>query len=181
MAKRQSYPDWLKEEFGGLIETLALSDAQKRFLRSRWLDQVAWMEGKASETQRRYYQLRLTTVIGAVVVPALVSLEALGGGLGEVTKVASVVISLIVAVSAAIEQFFDFGGRWQHYRQTVERLKTEGWSFFQLSGRYHVEGATHSATYPAFAERVEEIIQSDVEVFVTEIAGEKERQQAGKG
>ena len=32
--------------------------------------------------------------------------------------------------------FFDFGGRWQHYRRTVEQLKTEGWSFLQLSGRY---------------------------------------------
>lgn len=180
MAK-QSYSEWLKEEFGGLIDTLALGDMQKRFLRSRWLDQVAWMEAKAAEAQRRYYRLRLTTVVGAVLVPVLVSLETLAGGFGDAARAGGVIASLVVAVSAAIEQFFGFGGRWQHYRQTVERLKSEGWFFFQLAGRYGTDGASHAAAYPAFAERVEEIVQSDVEVFVTEVAAERERHGRGKG
>ena len=180
MAK-QTYPDWLKGELGALIDALALTEMQKHFLRSRWLDQVAWMEAKASEAQRRYYRLRLTTVIGAVLVPALVSLETLAGGLGDAARVASVLISLVVAVTAAIEQFLHFGERWQHYRQTVERLKTEGWFFFQLTGRYSADGATHTALYPAFAQRVEEIIQGDVQVFMTEVAGEGERQGEGTG
>lgn len=173
-----SYPELLRDELGGFIGGLALSDMQKRFLRGRWLDQVAWMEGKAAEAQRRYYWLRLTTVIGAVMVPALVSLQTLDTELGRGAQALSVLVSLIVAVSAAIEQFFDFGGRWQHYRRTVEQLKTEGWSFLQLSGRY-ADVATHALAYPAFADRVEHIIQSDVEVFVTELAVKDERDQPG--
>jgi hypothetical protein len=117
-------------------------------------------------------------VIGAVMVPALVSLQTIDTDLGSVAQTLSVLVSLVVAVSAAIEQFFDFGGRWQHYRQTVEQLKTEGWSFLQLSGRY-ADVATHALAYPAFADRVEHIIQSDVEVFVTELAVKAEREPGG--
>jgi hypothetical protein len=168
----------LRDELGGYVDGLALGDMQKRFLRGRWLDQVAWMEGKAAQAQQRYYRLRLATVIGAVMVPALVSLQTLDTDLGSIAQTLSVLVSLVVAVSAAIEQFFDFGGRWQHYRRTVEQLKTEGWSYMQLSGRY-ADVTTHAQGYATFADRVEHIIQSDVEVFVTELAVKDERDQPG--
>jgi hypothetical protein len=71
-----------------------------------------------------------------------------------------VLVSLVVAVSAAVEHFFHFGRRWQQYRQTVERLKPAGWCFFRLAGRYGADGASHGDAYPPFAERVEDIIQS---------------------
>ena len=96
-----------------------------------------------------------------MMVPALVSLQTLDTDLGSLAQTLSVLVSLVVAVSAAIEQFFDFGGRWQHYRRTVEQLKTEGWSFMQLSGRY-ADAATHAQAYTTFADRVEHIIQSDI-------------------
>ena len=69
------YCERLKAEMSSLIDTLDLSDLQKRFLRSRWLDQVVWMEDKTAEAQKRYYLLRLTSIVGGVIVPALVSLD----------------------------------------------------------------------------------------------------------
>ena len=45
------YADWMRAEFGDLIDALDLDEMQKRFLRSRWLDQVIWLEGKAAQTQ----------------------------------------------------------------------------------------------------------------------------------
>jgi hypothetical protein len=175
-----TYPDWLREEFGGLIDALDLGDMQKRFLRSRWLDQVVWLEGKAAQAQRRYYRLRVTTVVGAVIVPALVSLQALGDTAGDVTQVAAIVISLVVAICAAIEQFFHFGERWQHYRSTVERLKSEGWLYFERSGDYARDGATPAALFPSFAARVEELLQAEVGVFVTEVTAERAKDASGE-
>jgi hypothetical protein len=170
MTRADAYPQWLREEFGAMIEELALPTLHKRFLTSRWLDQVAWMEGKADEARRRYYRLRLTTVVGAVIVPTLVSVQGVSGDFDVAVRVATVVLSLIVAVSAAIEQFFHFGERWQHYRQTVERLKAEGWLFLQLSGHYVcANGAGHAGAYPAFVQRVEEILRSDVDRYVSEV------------
>ena len=176
-----SYNQWLQQELGAVIDATDLSELQKRCLCSRWLDAVMWMEGKCQQSQRRYYGLRLVIIIGGVIIPALVSLN-LGGEAGVYIRWATFALSLTVAISAAVEGFFRFGERWRHYRPIVERLKIEGWQFFQLSGPYAQSG-THRAVYPAFAARVEEIIQSDVETYVTEIVREKQEPtgEAGTG
>jgi hypothetical protein len=62
--RRDNYGSWLCGEFGAIIDALDLDAQRKRFLRSRWLDQVVWLEKKAGEAQRRYYRLRTTTVVG---------------------------------------------------------------------------------------------------------------------
>jgi hypothetical protein len=176
MAK-DTYSDWLKGEFGNLIDGLELSPMQKRFLTSRWLDQVVWMEGRAGMAQRRYYRLRMITVAGAIIVPALVSLTTLDDWPGQAAQVMLWIVSLVVAVSAAIEGFFQFGQRWRNYRGTVERLKMEGWLYLQSAGPY--AGASHGESYGAFAARVEELIQSDVDVYLTEVAAERQKQEEG--
>ena len=173
--RKETYSDWLKAEFGGLIDELDLQPAQKRFLRSRWLDQVTWLEEKANGARQRYYALRLTTVVGAVLVPALVTVNTTTSSLDVAARVATWIVSLVVAISAAVEQFFRFGERWRHYRQSAELLKAEGWLFLQLGGAYGLNGATHDRIYPAFATRVEELIKSDVDVYVTKVAVERER------
>jgi hypothetical protein len=171
MAAADGYSKWLQEEFGGLIDELELSELQRRYLRSRWLDQVAWMERKASTCQRRYYQARLITVVGAVIVPALVGLQSLNGDLADVVTGLTIAISLVVAIAAALEQFFRFGERWHHYRRTVETLKSEGWLFFELTGPYAV--GRHAEAFDQFAGRVEQILASDVDAFVTQVTAEQ--------
>ncbi len=71
MPARNPYREWLKQDMGSLIDQLDITDLQKHFLHSRWLDQVLWMEGKSDSAQKSYYLLRLTAIIGGVIVPAL--------------------------------------------------------------------------------------------------------------
>jgi hypothetical protein len=68
----------VEAQFGPIIDRLALEPLQRDFLRSRWLDQVKWMEGRAKSCQRWYYWLRLVTIAGGVVIPALVGLDIAG-------------------------------------------------------------------------------------------------------
>ena len=77
-----SYSNWLKKDMGQMVEMIKIDDLQKHYIMSRWLDQVIWMEGKATQARDRYYRLRLTTIVGGVTVPALVGLNALGGDAG---------------------------------------------------------------------------------------------------
>lgn len=181
-AKKDPYLEGLKDEFEALIESLRLDSEQKRFVRSRWLDQVIWMSGRANQARDRYYRLRFTTVTLAVIIPGLVSLTAIDGDWGRwstALKLVTLGMTTTVAVCAAIEEFFHFGERWRTYRRTVERLKTEGWLYFELSGPYHAEGATQETAFPSFVQRVEEIIQSDVQVYLTEVTVEKEQKRQG--
>ena len=171
MAHKTSYEDWLQQDLGSLIDALNLSDLQKRFLRSRWLEQVIWMEKRASTARNRYYALRMGTIIGGVTVPALVSLN-LGWGVEQVAKWLAFAISLLVALCAAVEEFFHHGERWRHYRRTVESLKTAGWQFFQLTGPYRAYDS-HADAYREFAAHVEEIMQQDVDLYVRTVVQEK--------
>ena len=129
------------------------------------------MEGKANNVRNWHYSLRLTAIVGGVIIPALVSLSVVGQ-IATAIKWGTFGLSLLVAISVAVEEFFHYGERWRHYRRTVECLKIEGWQFFQLSGPYQSHHS-HANGYPIFAGRVESIIQRDVEVYITEVVQEK--------
>ncbi len=190
--ERSSYEKSLKDNWGQLIDVLDLDPLHKLSLRSRWLDQVLWMGKKASQCQRWHYILRLIAIIGGVIVPALIGLNVAQGqniagnqsvdgsqfaaGLIYPTTFG---LSMIVAISVATEEFFHFGERWRHYRSAVEQLKIEGWQFFQLAGPYQ-DFKNHTDAYPSFATRTESIFQQEVDVYITEIAKERKKEQEAK-
>ncbi len=175
MPRKPSYREWLKQDLDGLIDALDLPDLQKHFLRSRWLDQVIWIESTADRNRVGYYGFRLTAIIGGVIVPALVSLNVSSELGSAVVHWATVGLSLLVAISVAVEEFFHFGERWRHYRRAAELLKSEGWQFFQKSGRYQAY-ERHEQAYPLFAAQVEVIAQQEVEVYITDVVREKQPQ-----
>jgi hypothetical protein len=180
MARKNEYREWLKQDLGGLIDQIKeLDDLQKHFLRSRWLDQVLWMEGRADHARNRYYLFRLTTIILGVIIPVLVGLN-IEGPIGAILRYGIVVLGLLVAITASLEEFFRYGERWRHYRQNVEWLKIEGWRFFQLSDPYR-KLKTHAEAYPVFTDRIEDIIRRDVNVYVSEIVRSKEEKEEEKG
>jgi hypothetical protein len=172
MASKASYRQRLKKDLEGVISSLDLRPPEKLFLRLRWLDQVMWMEETADAARNRYYTLRLTTIIGGVIVPALISLH-LKGHKGAVVAAIAVAISLVVALSAAVEEFFHYGERWRHYRRTVELLKEEGWQFFQSSGPYRASHKDPDRAYAAFAGRVESLLKADVNAYIKQVVQDK--------
>lgn len=160
--KSQSYD--LRRDMSELIEQLELTPLQKQFMKSRWLDQVMWLEGKSKKCQNRYYRLRMVTIIGGVIVPALVSINI---GASEIQVIFGWIafgLSQAVAISAAVEEFFHYGELYRQYRNTAEVMKMEGWYFLQLSGRYR-DFTNHEEAYSTFAETVEQTIEQDLEGF----------------
>jgi len=167
---KDPYKEWLKEDFGKIFAMLKLEELQTHFLRSRWLDQVLWMESKAAKARNRYYALKVITIIGGVLLPALVTLNnADDPDIRKYVYWSTFILSLLVSTTASIEGFFLYGDQWRNYRRSVESLKTLGWQYFQLSGPY-LSYPNHTEAFNAFAAQVEEVIQRDVEVYATQIA-----------
>ena len=161
--------EWLRTDLGKLVQSFQLGEDRRHFISSRWLENVVWMESAAQQARTRYFALRLTTIIGAVIVPALVSINAVGGSKAAITWI-TFVVSLVVALSAAVEGFFRFGDRWRHYRSLVEELKTEGWSYHELNGPYAADGATHESAFPSFVERVNALLARETQTYISDIA-----------
>lgn len=164
----------MRTELEQLIASITLPELNKQFMQARWLEQVLWMERKALDAMWWYRVLRLTTIIGGVIVPALVGLS-LSGEWEMPTKVLTFVISLVVALSAAVDGFYRYGERWRHYRSMVEALKSEGWQFLQLSGTY--ANHNHEQAYPTFAARVEELSREEVRQYMTQVARDKKEEE----
>jgi hypothetical protein len=172
----QVYDAQMKTDVASLIDGLLLDDFQKRVLKGRWLDQVEWLGKRSRETRDHYYRLRVIAIVGGILTPILVSVGQIDkwGWMGWVATA----VGAVVAVAVAIEGFFRYGDRWRNYRGSCELLKSEGWSFFQLTGPYG-RFKTHADAYERFAGRVENIIQADVQTYITEIVAERDQQAGG--
>lgn len=173
-----SYSDRFKRDMSDIIDQLDLSEFQKKSMKSRWLDQLNWLSGKAKHSQKWYYRLRLTTIVGGVVIPALVSLNITDSKTREYAIWFTFGVSQMVAISAAIDEFFHYGDLRIQYRKTAEALKAEGWQFFQLTGPYQ-DVSSHNQAYVQFSGRVESIIQNDVQGF-TELLKQKQEEEKQK-
>ncbi len=171
-----------------LLETLELSEFQKQLLRDRWLNQLGWMSRQATKARKRFLWLRMPVVIGGVAIPGLVTI-LLSAGTTDTTiewlfnlptwvvRFVTFAVSLGVAILAALEEVLNFGERWRHYRRTAELLKTLGWQFMMLSGGFRRYGS-HAAAFVPFTERVEDVLNEDVEGYLGQIAaatGERTR------
>jgi hypothetical protein len=174
-------PVWLRRDFTRLIDSLSLSSSEKDFLRLRWLEYVIWMESAAQRTRFRYYALRCIIAVGAVIVPALVSLNVIGSAKTAILWV-TFAVSLVVGISAALDGFFHLGDRWRHYRARVEELKAEGWDYFQLAGQY-ADAHDHHQAFSAFESNVQALLAQEVKEFIADIArapGGGETQKPGE-
>ena len=171
-------PAWLRADFTRLIDSLSLSPSEEHFLQSRWLEYLIWMESAAQRTRIRYYTLRCIIAVGAVIVPALVSLNVVGAAKTAILWV-TFAVSLVVGISAALDGFFHLGDRWRHYRARVEELKAEGWDYFQLAGQY-ADAHDHREAFPAFETNVQRLLAQEVKEFIAEIASTAEGGQTQK-
>lgn len=146
-----------------LIEELSLDPLHVKFLRYRWLAYVTWLDRQARRSYILHRFLRTLIVIGGVLTPALVSLN-----LGEDTRTTimwpTFAVGVVVAVSVALDELFQFGDNWTHYRRIAEMLKSEGWRFFQRSEPYR-RYSSHQEAFPRFADRVEAIVQQEVDTY----------------
>lgn len=168
MANKNDYRQYLKQTLSGLVDQLEISDLRKEFIKNRWLDQLLWLEGKATKEQKSHYTLRLITIIGGVLVPAIVGFQKGEAQWQEIAGWTAFALSQAVAVSAALEEFFGHGEKYRHYRNTAEALKIEGWQYLQMTGPYLVF-ENHADAFPAFAERVEQYIRQDVQGFMAQL------------
>lgn len=168
----------------GIIEKIELDEMEKDLMCYRWLVRVENMEKDARKSKIRHHIFKMIVIVGSAIVPVLVSLNNPPSAQDPLNSqtllyLATLLISMIVSISAGVHEFFRYGDRWRHYRGTVENLKSEGWHFIQQTGRYRTMGS-HEKAYKRFAERVENILAKERERFMTDIAKEKTNEGQGE-
>ena len=68
----------------------------------------------------------------------------------------------MVTASNGFLQLFSLDKNYFEYALTTEQLKTEGWQYFQLKGKYE-DDESHQKAYKAFSKSIENIKRKQVE------------------
>ena len=160
-----------------------LSDQKlNEYINARWLKYVEWWDSRASKAKWKYFALRSAVVIGGALIPALVGLRELAqfADVAWMFAVASIVVSLVVAICASLEGLFGWGDIWREKRMAAELIKSEGFSFLQLAGGY-AQFKTHQEAYKLFAQSVEDMIRHEIKDYIVAVSPKPETTSGSPG
>ena len=156
-------------KISNVIDSLILpDDTNKEIIRLRFVDEVEYYEKKRDSTKRYYNIFRFIVTVGSILLPAILSIgqmdpTKLPKNFGEITYWSSWSISLMVTISNGFLQLFSLDKNYFNYSLVVEQLKTEGWQFFGLSGKYDDHDTHNKKSYKEFCKAVESIKRKQVE------------------
>jgi hypothetical protein len=166
--KNTGYNDSYADQVSEIIDTLELdSDTDRSILKSRFLSEVVSYEKRKIHTKKYYDRFRFIVTVGSILLPAILSLgqmdpTKLPKHFDQIIYWSSWTISLSVTASNGFLQLFSLDKNYFEYALTTEQLKTEGWQFFQLSGKYE-DDESHKAAYKDFSKSIENIKRKQVE------------------
>jgi len=162
------YNDSYANQVNEIINTLELdSETDRSILKSRFLSEVVKYEERKLYTKKYYDRFRFTVTVGSIILPAILSLgqmdpTKLPKNFDQIVYWSSWSISLMVTASNGFLQLFSLDKNYFEYALTTEQLKTEGWQYFQLSGKYE-DDKSHQEAYKDFSKSIENIKRKQVE------------------
>jgi len=155
-------------ELTRLIRALpGLTPVQIRILEMRFISLIHEYEVRAKYIDILFHFSRGFISLGSVAVPALLSIQSPTSsnsiGLYWVTWT----ISLMVTIFHNFLTLFRFDKKFFGIHNTLERLKSEGWQYLELSGRYsgHYghKSPTHENQFTYFVHIIEKIRLRQIE------------------
>lgn len=156
------------EELAKLFRSIAsLTPLQIRILEVRYLSIIKEYERRILYNDCLYHASRTVVSLGSVVVPALLSIQSPTGVNSIGLYWTTWTISFLVTVCHNCNNIFRFDKKFFGLHSTLERLKSEGWQYLELSGHYsghhgHV-APTHLNQYVYFVNSIERIKNKQVE------------------
>lgn len=160
------------------LEKTKLDDLRKILFQLRFIEVLKTFERRAVRLAWFFHILRILISVGSLIVPALLSIQY--SDTSASTSIqdpqsfayeiywATWVISLLVTTSNGIVSVFKIDKKYYFVHTTMEQLRSEGWQYLELSGRYsgfHTPGVvpTHENQFVYFCHAVEKIKMHQVE------------------
>ena len=161
-----------------LADLTTLSPLQKKVLEQRYILLLFEFERRAFFYSVIFHTCRIFVTIGSLIVPALLSIQYT-----DTTTSASMsnpadfayriywatwVVSLLVTTSNGIFTLFKVDKKYYLLHSTLEQLRSEGWQYLELSGRFSgfytpKEKPTHINQFLFFCHRIEKIKMHQVQ------------------
>ena len=163
--QRSTYYDRVNEIINKLV--LKNSPSDNEIIKNRFLYEVMNYEYKRDSINKYYNGLRFVMTIGSILLPAILSIgqmdpAKLPRNFDTITYWTSWSLSLTITACNGFLQLFSLDKNYIAYSLVVEQLKTEGWQYFQLSGKYE-NAQNHGQAFKQFCKSVEGVKRKQIE------------------
>ncbi|MBE9032993.1 DUF4231 domain-containing protein [filamentous cyanobacterium LEGE 11480] len=140
----------LTQELNRTIDHLPIPASQKSEFKRQWIERLATIESEAMRMKQLHQSVALLDITFGGCIPILVIIDT---DLITFSPLSMMIIMLLlsglVILGIALEQWSTFKQSWHLHRRSAERIKTHSWQFITLSGEYST-CQTHSEAYPTF-------------------------------
>ena len=169
------------ERVNNIIDGLKLkNDYDTEIIKNRFLYEVLLYEEKRDKTKKYYNSFRFIVTLGSLFLPAILSIgqmdpSKLPKNFDTISYWSAWTISLTVTACNGFLQLFSLDKNYFTYSIVTEQLKTEGWQYLQLSGKYE-DSPSHEAAFKSFCKSIENIKRKQIEQeFSGGKAGDKKK------
>jgi hypothetical protein len=174
--------DWLccteykdRGNFRVIIEELDLSIIQKQIIQTRYIGILETFQKRTRNHSIVFFTGHFIVTVGSLFVPALLSIINSNSTVMNNTSFsiqiywATFIISLLVTICNGILTLFRVDKKYYFLNTALERLRSEGWQYVGLTGRYsgklltEKDVPTHKNQFIFFTHAIEKLKLKQVE------------------
>ena len=161
-----------KDRFGftNVLQSLHLSDVEKEIIQIRYLSMLENFQKRAQRYAILFFVGHFIITVGSLFVPALLSVQnstyaTTHSEFGSQVYWITFALSLLVTMCNGMLTLFKVDKKYYFLNTTMERLRSEGWQYVGLTGRYSGHGIvpTHKNQFLTFTHHIEKIKMKQVE------------------
>lgn len=161
-----------RDELEMIIQGLELSNIQKQIILSRYVHIMDHLQKRVRTYNRVFYLGHTIITVGSLFVPALLSIQNSSTFAAPSSSAniywATFIISLLVTTFNGILTLFKIDKKYYFLNTTLERMRTEGWQYLGLTGRYsglliQPQEPTHQNQFVYFTHQIEKIKMKQIE------------------
>lgn len=188
---RQTFSKKPSCAFNEAVRHMNLDEIEKLVLHSRFISLLREYERRCVFYTVMFHVCRILVTVGSLIVPALLSIQYTDTSTSTSSNSsesfqyqiywATWVISLLVTTSNGIATVFKIEKKYYFLHTTLEQLRSEGWQYIMLTGRYsgfytQPDPATHKNQYVFFCHTIEKIKMKQVTEEYFKIEDQKDIQ-----
>ena len=158
-----------EERYESVLSTTTLQEDRKNAIRQRYLPLIQDFTSRAYYYTILFHIGHLIITVGSLIVPALLSVQYTSSLAAYQNNIywLTWTLSLLVTTFNGILVLFKVDKKYYYLHTAKERLRSEGWQYLALTGRYSgiltPEEPTHENQFRFFCHYVEKLKMKQVE------------------
>lgn len=165
-----------RTNFHNILKELEITEVQKQIIRIRYINILENFQRRSRNYSCIYFSGHFIITVGSLFVPALLSIQnsdksyTFTGNSDNTFTIevywVTFIISLLVTIFNGVLTLFKVNKKYYLLHTSLERLRSEGWQYFSLTGRYasqYNKLTTHANQFVYFSHYIEKIKMKQVE------------------